>query len=58
MHDRLCERGTGPIIEECHCHARRYQADRDPVRPQPVEIPWGLFAWQRGQPDTRGHHTP
>ena len=57
VHDRMCERGIGPIVEECHCASRAYQRDTQPLRPEPVEIPWGLFDWERGHPDTRGYHT-
>lgn len=55
MHDLLCERGQGMHVEECHCVSRAYQRDTRPVRVDPVEVPWGLFAFERGAPDTRGH---
>jgi hypothetical protein len=52
-HDALCERGHWPILDECHCHARTYR--KDPPTVQGVDPPWGLFAFQPGRPDTRGH---
>jgi hypothetical protein len=51
-HDHFCERGRGPIREECHCHSRTYL--KDPVVPVGVDPPWGLFGFQRAADDTRG----
>lgn len=58
-HDGDCELTHAPAWVEprrfrgCHCIDRAYA--RDPLGPvEPVDVPWGLFGWQRGQPDTRG----
>lgn len=53
--DTLCERGRGVTPEECHCHSRTYL--KDPVTLLGDETPWGLFAFERERPDTRGHET-
>lgn len=52
-HDARCERGWGIVVEECHCHARSFLKDPPPVLG--AETPWGLFAFERQAPDTRGH---
>lgn len=52
-HDTQCERGRGTVAEECHCASRAYVLDREDL--QPVDPPWGLFAWERTHPDTRRH---
>jgi hypothetical protein len=52
-HDALCERGRGTIPDECHCHSRTFL--KDPPSLLGAETPWGLFAFQREHPDTRGH---
>jgi hypothetical protein len=52
-HDSLCERGRGTIPEECHCPARAFT--NDPGSFVAADPPWGLFAFERGHPDTRGH---
>jgi hypothetical protein len=63
-HDRLCEIANPPPgVREpqagtfCHCAARANA--RQPYRlPDPLlDTPWGLFDFQRGHPDTRGHDT-
>jgi hypothetical protein len=42
-----------PGHDECHCHSRTFL--KDPPSLLGAETPWGLFAFEREHPDTRGH---
>ena len=53
-HDSSCEVGRGTVLEECWCASRAWYAN-ERVELVPVEVPWGLFGFERGRPDTRGH---